>query len=333
MSVSGDDAQMAEVFSELAEAIRDMRVDRIPPPTAFAGMGGSSGINSFFRIFEKYCNAVYKKDPKSWLQVLPSFLEGEARSIVRAFGVDADYHIVKQRLIDEFTNRSTLSSNEFSDFFSATRHLGESLTCFSIRLETLAGKVAQASTNNQDLMIKSKFLSSLPVAMIQQLNIQLGHQETAPLNQIVRLATVLENQNASWGGLKPVEVLPVSVVSDEKKPDFRSSVQCDFCGKRGHAESDCFAKEVVCHSCGSRGHYRRNCPKKGGSTKNDRRVDGVVNIVPNCEFCGNGKHVLANCDLFKRRCMSCVWCGSLEHESYKCLMKPSGSGNARRPEF
>lgn len=61
-------------------------------------------------------------------------------------------------------------------------------------------------------------MSSLPAGMLQQFNIQLGHQDNASLNQIVRLATELkklENQNSSWGGPKHVDVLPVSAVCND----------------------------------------------------------------------------------------------------------------------
>lgn len=149
MTSNGEGIPMTDVVHNLAEAIRDMRFDR---PSAIAGMGGSIGINSFFVTLEKYCITVCKKKTQSWLQVLPSFLEGEARSIVHTFRTNTKYHKVKQRLIDEFTNRSTLPGIEFFYFFSATRHLGESWTCFSIRLETLARNVAQAGTPNQGLI-------------------------------------------------------------------------------------------------------------------------------------------------------------------------------------
>lgn len=323
---------MADVINSLAEAIREMRVDRVPPPAAFARNTSGFTISSFFVAFEKYCLAIYKKDTDSWLQVLPSFLEDEAREMVKAFGSDVGYHTVKHRLVEEFSSRTTLASNDFADFFSATRHPGETLACFSIRLETMAEKVAHANSTSHDMMVKSKFLSALPPGMLAQLNIQLGHQENATLTQVVRLATILESQSSSWYSGGSSGPLPVSAITEAKKEidteKRRQPVACNHCGKLGHTETNCFVKRVVCHSCGTEGHMMRNCPRRN---TNQGRSAGTINSVPKCGFCGAGQHVLAECEMFRQRCMSCVWCGSVQHESYKCSEKPSSSGNCKQP--
>ena len=123
--------------------------------------------------FKRYCLAIYKKDLVSWLQLLPSFLEWEARAIAQAFGYKIEYCVVKQKLIEEFSQRKSLGNNVFSDFFSASSHKRECLMCFSTRLGTLAQKVTSAAVGSRDAMVKSKFLSSLPLGLLNQVNIQL----------------------------------------------------------------------------------------------------------------------------------------------------------------
>ena len=44
-------------------------------------------------------------------------------------------------------------------------------------------------------MVKSKFLSSLPGSLLGQINVQLGHLTDVSLEQMVRLASVLETQS------------------------------------------------------------------------------------------------------------------------------------------
>ena len=144
------------------EAIRDMRVDRVARPRAFVGTRGGSDIQAFFVSFARYTKSVYKEDKCSWLQVLPSFLDGEARLMVKAFGRGVEYGTVMQRLIDEFTSRTTLGTNDCFYFFAATRHSGESLACFSVRLESLAGMVSGINEGSRDMLVRSKVLSSLP---------------------------------------------------------------------------------------------------------------------------------------------------------------------------
>ena len=323
--MSGDEISCA--MGNLAQAINDLRTDRVPPPVTFSGLGGASAVNSFFLAFEKYATSVYKQDFDSWYQVLPSFLDGEAKSIVRAFGRDASYEVVKQRLIAECTNCTTLTSNDFAGFFSASRHSGESLVCFSIRLESLARRVAVASPSGREVMVKSKFLSSLPSAILDQLNIQLGHKESASLSEVVRLATILESQNVSWNRSGSGQVS--AVVEDEylDRSFERKTMVCSYCNKPGHVEKNCFARKasnIKCYHCGRSGHMVRNCPDK---QHRDTAAEDQVVVSAVCDFCGLGRHSLANCEVFKRRCFACVWCGSVDHESFRCAQKPTSSGN------
>ena len=53
------------VMAQLADAIECLKVTRVPPPLAFAGIPGDGNINEFFKIFEKYAHSIYKKDTDS----------------------------------------------------------------------------------------------------------------------------------------------------------------------------------------------------------------------------------------------------------------------------
>lgn len=308
----GDNESFAAALGLLSDTLRDMRTDRIPPPNKFDKKGGSS-IKDFFTEFERYCLTIYKGDHISWLQVLPSFLEGEAKSMVLAFGSSGTvtYQIVKDRLIKEFVDNKTLGKNPIATFFSTTRIPGESLTCFSIRLEAVASKIPDCQGENKATMVKSKFISALPNAILNQLNVQLGYQDSVDLEQIVRLATIIESQTV-------IPKTPVSAVVDvvAGEPLERTPIRCYGCGELGHIKSKC-PQGLTCYKCREKGHIARNCKTAIAGTTQDRRE---------CEYCGEGTHPLMRCQVFQQRFMSCVWCGNVDHASYLCPEKPR-SGN------
>ena len=141
----GMEQQLIENFTA---ALRDIKVQRVPPPMPYKGVGS---INDFFENFERYAHSLYENDARSYLQILPSFLEGETKNIALSFGTNADYATVKARVISESERRS-LGSNNFTDFFATKRLPGESLLCYSIRLESLASKIPNSTLATQNVM-------------------------------------------------------------------------------------------------------------------------------------------------------------------------------------
>ena len=179
---------MEQVFTELTDAIRGMNIARTPPPAIFKGIGS---IDDFFRNFEAYCETLYRDQYNSYLQVLPTFLEGEAKEIVRAFGTGANvaYNDVKDKLKTEF-KKKTLGHSKYVEFFSAKRLPNESLVCFSIRLESMAKSIPNTADAQRNIMVKSKFLTSLKPAIAREVNIRYGTDANATLEQIVNLSSI-----------------------------------------------------------------------------------------------------------------------------------------------
>ena len=342
---------MEEVLGDLAEAINGMKIQRVPPPVPFKGVG-QGDIKDFFDAFEKYCDSVYKKEYSSYLQVLPSFLENEAKSIVLAYGTGdgVDYRVVKDRVIAEISTRRTLGANQYTDFFSAKRLPNESLVCFSIRLESLATKMPNATADTKNVMTRSKFISDLSPTIIRQLNLQFGNENDATLAQIVRLASVLEEGNPNIGTVGALNSWPVSSVEFEDgysasnypapmccnvnpltstqkfsphypvkpSPRANSDFKCFGCGEVGHMRNKCPKSDFKCFRCNKRGHFANKCTESNGS-----RSDGISNV---CSFCGEGSHALMECKQFQNRFLLCVWCGASDHASHLCTRNP-GNGN------
>ena len=79
----------------------------------------------------------------SWLQILTDFLSGESKSIADSFGHSKEvvYKKVKARLIKECNFRN-FKNDCYSRFLKTVRKDCESLQCFNIRFEVLAGRIS-----------------------------------------------------------------------------------------------------------------------------------------------------------------------------------------------
>ena len=163
--------------------------------------------------------------------------------------------------------------------------------------------------------------------MVEQMKIQFGHQTEASLDQIVRLASILEPQ---YKGRKASEttlsIYKSAAAVEHIEPDTRRKLNCGHCHKDGHVERDCFAKKSKCYECGRTGHLVRSCPKRDENTRQQPRR-GIIAPVPRqerlmCNFCGEAGRFMSRCDVFRAQFCVCVWCGGSDHQSYQCNAKP-----------
>jgi hypothetical protein len=46
------------------------------------------------------------------------------------------------------------------------------------------------------------------------------------------------------------------------KTKYAPSQECQFCGRPGHDESNCWIRNSACYTCGERGHWSARCPKR-----------------------------------------------------------------------
>ena len=145
---------MEEVLAALNGTLERLGANRVPPPAIYSG---TTSITTFFTQFEAYCKSIYGEEHASWLQILPTFMDGESRSMVQAFGSGGNitYEVVKERVQAELQRR-TLGTNTITDFYGATKRASESLLCYSIRLQSLTGRLEDIPDAHKRLMIKTK---------------------------------------------------------------------------------------------------------------------------------------------------------------------------------
>ena len=284
------ESDLASVFMTFSRAIRLMNRPKVPPPAVFNGTNFYT-VEEFFLFFERYAISVYGEDKLSWLQVLPSFLEGEPRNIVSSFGLRSslDYTTVKETVI-EVCNFRMLGENNLVDFMKLSRYVGESPVCFSIRLRVASKKIPGFNSSSREQLIVSKFLASLSVKAQDELNVQLGHrgEGSVGLAVIVKLTTILERK-CEVVNCNPAPVpistnfvagndytLPLSIASCNfvsSDPNINSgrpipNVRCWKCGVFGHLKRQCLKARVKCNKikvkrcfkCKCRDHVIRECP-------------------------------------------------------------------------
>ena len=68
---------------------------------------------------------------------------------------------------------------------------------------------------------------------------------------------------------------------------------CNWCGRSGHEETNCWERQGVCQTCGGAEHESSNCPRR---IYQNRKV--------NCPTCG-GPHLGRQCHEIRSRNLNC----------------------------
>ena len=282
----GLDCQMEILSSRLYQlelAIRESHSTHVPLPYVFNGSQGY--IEDFIFLFERYCLSEYGEDQLSWLQVLPSFLEGEPRDIVVAFGLDSNisYSMVKERLKWELKEIG-LQDRFYKEFCSATKNINESYSCFSIRLEVLLGRVSHLTSDVRRFLVISKFLSCLPQDILDKVTIEVALQSNVTIRQLVTLVKSVQIVVNETRNVTMTDVLVTEDFSSRKKfSNGNKCFRCKLLGGLGHYKVNCTARVKYFMHC--KQHHHRSVKCRTGYNldlvSNDYRDSKVESTVKN----------------------------------------------------
>ena len=216
-------------------------------------------IEVFFAHFEKYCNHVYKEDQKAWVQVLPDYLTGEPKSLVLAFGLEANYDAVKQKLVEKYRRASRLDDCEFQYIFHAIRKPGKSHKIFTIRLKVLAAQWRDAMDSNCQAIVRAQFLDILETVMHQRVNTRIGYETLAIEFQRI-VESNLETLQHDKAGAKAAAIPPVETTMEMSTEITVTPVEITHEKPRGaHPKNAANTKAKVCDHCRRPGHLATVC--------------------------------------------------------------------------
>ena len=280
MSTSESDRKVISILENLECGINKLNV-KVPPPEVFSSVRYGS-IEGFLVIFERYCSSVYGDDQLSWLQVLPSYLDGEPKKIVMAFGLDSNinYKMVRDRLVWELS-QTGLQNQFYQDFCDATKSSLESYSCYSIRLEVLIGRVTYLTNDVKRFLVISKFLSCLPDNVLHDVTIHVANDSNVTIMQLVRL-------------VNRICLAEDLIVQDNSDLEFKSEAtsinssiilknslknRCFRCKLMGHHKASCSARIFYCQFCRQHHHRRVECSEVTLLNGNSSRSLQASNVV------------------------------------------------------
>ncbi|XP_068242291.1 uncharacterized protein [Palaemon carinicauda] len=125
----------------------------------------SRDVYDFFREYERYCQDKYGDNKRVWARELGEYLTGY---LLMMYGVimsvgDVDYESVKKRIIEQVKRmKGSVRYKRKNDFDEARMNVGEAISMYVCRLETLAGKKYGDEGINANKELKKKFLATVP---------------------------------------------------------------------------------------------------------------------------------------------------------------------------
>ena len=210
----------------------------------------------------------------------------------------------------------------------------------------MADKLPNASQQTKDVMTSSKFLGGLPAAVSRQVNIHMANSANATLEQIVKLATILESSEGTVANVMTgqQDQITVDVTPDpylglgecsqtNAMPPLMNIAaqatpsgglpQCYICKSPSHYARDCpIAKTTRCFNCQDLGHIAKNCTKarkpRGNNGVGNQWQGNSRNNTSRNNSNNNNNNAQSSDNNNGRNC--CAFCNKRGHIMAQCHM-------------
>ncbi|XP_068226751.1 uncharacterized protein [Palaemon carinicauda] len=160
--------------NEVEEVCKTVFMREVPRCASF-NEHSSRDVYDFFREYEKFCQAKYGDSKRVWARELGEFLSGY---LLTMYGVimsvgEVEYESVKKRIIEQVKRmKGSVRYKRKNDFDEARMKVGEAISMYVCRLETLARKKYGDEGINENKELMKKFLGTVPESVCEFINLK-----------------------------------------------------------------------------------------------------------------------------------------------------------------
>ena len=290
----------------------------VVPPEPF-NMEGRMSLRKFLEDYERYFKSKFEGTQRDCTRELVRFISGELKDAYNALGgAQRKYRDMKALLLEWYRTQRVGRTHKWkAELQQAEMRINESLKLYCMRLEDLAHRAYASDERECIKQLKSQFVKTAPLDFLkhmeerERIKMALHEGKSLSWNEIVELAEWVDKKRKKAELYDEPDIIDAGVMSrlqnlrtvgttaalgtivTENRPargydnghrkTAREVVKhCNWCGRAGHLEEDCWRKKGVCSLCGSGNHILTACPKYVA-----RRA--TPHFVPKCSRCG-GNH-------------------------------------------
>lgn len=252
---------------------------------------GKQTLRFFLRRFERFFKLKYHGNERDCSQELGKYLSGKAKEAYDVLGgAYLKYSDMKVALLQWYSSCSAGNINHHREGLRrVAMKNGESFTLYCMRLHSMANRAFPHNARKCYKQLKHQLALTVPECFVkimeekEELKVLSGTGKKLSWQDIMEIATKLDKKNQKDNLFKnePQEksrMLNAQAKSQknengikEECMDYSSTIernsmrrhsrllQCQYCGRRGHVEKQCWLQLGACTICGSQSHRYKEC--------------------------------------------------------------------------
>lgn len=282
----------------------------------------NESLKQYLDGFERYFNAKYDGTQRDRTRELARFITGDVKDAYEALGGSkCKYDEMKPALLQWYrTQRVGRTHQNRAELKRASMRTGDTLKLYCMKLQEIAKRAYPNDERECLKQLKRQLVSTVPAWFVRSIEkkeemksmLKLGKKITwreimelaekydrkqkkatlcdgsdeeltrkfKDLRCGVRAAAIVPVERSSEGDGRQTKIYRNSQYSQRAEPTM-----CNYCGRQGHLELNCWRKVGACTICGSAEHGYKECP---------RYSPIIGRFVPRCSMC-SGAHLGQDC--------------------------------------